>query len=247
MKTILITGGSQGIGLAFAKEFAKGHNHLILVARNTMQLLKAKEDLEASRECVVDILSKDLTIHQHVLDVYEYCKPFGVDVLINNAGFGASGRFDLTKRETIEKMCLLNVNALVTLCHLFLQDFVQQKSGEIINIASIAGFQAGPYFTTYFASKAFVLSFTKGLIEEYKPLGIKITCVCPGTTATAFFEKAKEKMPVLAMSAEQCVSYVLKHQHKSVVVPGWYNRLALLVPQSIREYFIKAYKRRQLK
>ncbi len=197
-KTILITWGSTGIGLALAHEFAQeGAKHLILTARTQEDLGKAQTDLEHEHpEVQVSIFSCDLSDQIARRKLYTDIKDQGivVDILCNNAGFGkmidfASGDIDL-----FQNMIDVNIKALVDLTHLFLQDMLVRGEWGIINTASVAGFQSLPYFNIYAATKAFVLSFTEALYGEYAEDGIRFLALCPAETNTNWLKRAGAKI-----------------------------------------------------
>ena len=228
--TALITGASSGIGQAFAEELATRQTNLILVARSQDKLYRLAEELQARTPIDVEVIVQDLTEPQAGQKVYDWVQDKGltVDLLINNAGFGDYG--PLVERELSKQleMVQLNVKVLVELTHLFLSQMQQRGQGSIINVASIAGFQALPYLSTYAATKAFVLSFTEALWAENKDKGINCIALCPGATESKFAEVAdfpktlENKNNVRLTSAEAVVKDALKalEQNKSNVVTG---------------------------
>ncbi|MGN0629430.1 MAG: SDR family NAD(P)-dependent oxidoreductase [Oscillospiraceae bacterium] len=187
-KTALITGASGGIGYEFAKIFAEKQNDLVLVARSRDKLEKIKESLEEKYHISVLIIPKDLTDEGAAQAVYDEVNAAGTEVeyLVNNAGFGDNNAFHDTALSVQENMVKLNVLALTQFTHLFGNDMKKRGSGKILNIASIAAFSAGPYMSVYYASKAFVLSFSEAVAEELRPHGVTVTCLCPGPTNTGF-------------------------------------------------------------
>ena len=157
-----------------------------------------------------------------------------VDILIKNAGFGFSGLFLDSKMKNYEEMMNVNIYSLTELTHLFLTDMVNKKNGGIINISSLASFQAIPYFTIYAATKAFVTSFTKGLYEEYRDQGVKILGVCPGYTKTNFNIRANMSSKPVAgylMSSEEVVDQSLKAYSKGkyLIINGKINKFAKFI------------------
>ncbi len=184
MKYTLITGASFGIGLELAKIFAEKNHNLILVARNEARLLAIKNELELKYQIQVIVISRDLTHDQACQTLYEETKPYKVDILVNNAGLGDHASFmdsDLTKQIEMVK---LNVQALMTLTHLYLQDM--EQGSKILNVGSVASLAPGPYMSVYYASKAFVRSFSNALTEELKPKKITVSALHPGPTHTNF-------------------------------------------------------------
>lgn len=192
-KTALITGASSGIGLELAKIHAANNGNLILVARSEEKLLSLKNELEKQFNVTVTAFVKDLSLPQSAQELYELIKikNLQVDYLINNAGFGDFGLFVNNSLEKAQKMIHLNITSLTELCKLFLQDMSLQKVGKIMNVASTAAFQPGPMMAVYFATKAYVLSFSEALANEVKPLGITVTALCPGITQSGFLSIAQ--------------------------------------------------------
>ena len=187
-KTVLVTGASSGIGETFAKRLNELGASLILTARSEDKLL----ELASTMKNAV-VISGDLSKEEFPTELYRKIKEknLTVDILINNAGFGFSGLFLDSEIDNYVDMMNVNVYSLVKLTHLFLKDMVQRKEGGIINISSLASFEAIPYFSIYAATKAFVTSFTKGIYEEYRDSGVRILGVCPGYTKTNFNIRAK--------------------------------------------------------
>lgn len=239
-KTVLITGASSGIGEAFAIELNKLGAKLILTARSKDKL----EDLAEKMNNAI-VISGDLSKRNFPNELYNEIKNknIKVDIVINNAGFGFSGLFLNSSMENYSGMIDLNICSLVNLTHLFLSDMVQNKSGGIINISSLASFQAMPYFSVYAATKAFVTSFTIGLYEEYRKKNIRILGVCPGYTKTNFNKRADMQDNNHAvgyiMSAEAVVKQSLKAyvDNKYILINGFTNKITKgimrILPQRI--------------
>jgi len=192
MSTALITGASAGIGKAFAEKLAARHTNLVLVARSEDKLTQLATQLQEQHKIQVEIIVQDLTQPDATTNVFNYtqAKDLTIDLLINNAGFGDYGEFAESDGEKQIKMLQLNVIALVDLTHKYLPSMRKNRSGNIINISSIAGFQPMPYLSVYAASKAFVLNFSEALWAENKPYGVGVLVVCPGPTDTNFFVAA---------------------------------------------------------
>jgi short-subunit dehydrogenase len=191
-KLALITGASSGIGKELARIHASKNGDLILVARRSDELETLKKELEEKHAIKVWIFVKDLTSKNAAKEVYEFTKSnqLEVDYLFNNAGFGGHGFFVDRPIDKDLEMIDLNVSSLVELSHLFLQDMKKRKSGKILNTASTAGFLPGPLQATYFATKAFVVSFSEALAHELKPHNISVTALCPGPVKTEFEKTA---------------------------------------------------------
>ncbi|HEX4951733.1 MAG TPA: SDR family oxidoreductase, partial [Blastocatellia bacterium] len=183
-KTVLITGASYGIGEAFAQRLAAGGAHLILTARSLDRLETLAAQLRTQHGVNVTVIGADLAATTGAREVFEETNRAGlqVDLLINNAGFGALGDFAQLSLPRQLEMIQVNITALVELTHLYLQSMRARRSGAILNVASTASFQAVPYFAVYAATKAFVLSFSESLAEENRSYGIRVMALCPGST-----------------------------------------------------------------
>ena len=186
--TALITGASNGIGLELAYEHAKNGGNLILIARNSKKLEEIKSEIETKYNVKVNIISKDLSTKNAAQEVYNEVKNLNlqVDYLINNAGFGDFGMFVSTNWNKEEEMINLNITALTQFSKLFIKDMIARKNGKILNLASTASFQPGPTMAVYFATKAYVLSFSEAIANEVKEFGVTVTALCPGPTASGF-------------------------------------------------------------
>lgn len=189
-KTALITGASTGIGAAFANRLAAAGTHLILVARSEDKLRALASKLMDQHHIRVEVIVADLSRVGAARTVFEETQQRGltVDILINNAGFGTYGQFDTLDAEREQQEILLNVATLVDMTHHFLPLMAARRQGVIINVASLAAFQPIPYMAVYAASKAFVLSFSEALWGEYRTKGVRVLALCPGETATKFFD-----------------------------------------------------------
>ncbi len=190
--TALITGGSVGIGLELARQFAAHGHDLILVARHLDALEAAAGTLEGRYGIRVTVIPSDLADADSPQRLYDAVLAEGIDVqyLVNNAGFGLGGEFAETDVYTELDMIQVNIASLVHLTKLFMQPMLKRKSGGILNVASVASFQPGPLIAVYYASKAFVLSFSEAIAEELRNSGVTVTCLCPGPTATNFADTA---------------------------------------------------------
>jgi uncharacterized protein len=191
-KTALITGASFGIGMEFARIFAREGYNLVLVARNGDRLRQLASELEKAHSTRSLILATDLTepgAAAYVLDQTTRAD-IQVDVLVNNAGFGQYGLFADSDLEECLRQIQLNVTTLTHLTRLYLPAMMERKTGRILNVASTAAFQPGPLMAVYFATKAYVLHFSEALANELRGSGITVTCLCPGATATEFHKRA---------------------------------------------------------
>ncbi|MDP3153027.1 MAG: SDR family oxidoreductase [Archangium sp.] len=187
----LVTGASAGLGEQFAQLFARDGHDVVLVARNAARMEPIAERLRLHKINPI-VLSEDLSKPGAAARVHAAVKARGLEVnyLVNNAGFGSSGAFLDLPLEKEAEMVQLNCSTLLELCHLFGHDMRARKTGRILNIASTAGFQPGPFMATYYATKAFVVSFSEALSHELKDSGVTVTCHCPGATATEFAGRA---------------------------------------------------------
>lgn len=190
--TALITGGSGGIGLELARQFAAHGHDLVLTARNRDTLEAVAGTIEGKHGVKVTVIADDLTDPDAPQRLFDAVAAENIDIhfLVNNAGFGLGGEFvDTDVRRELE-MVQVNIVALIQLTKMYLPAMIKRRSGHILNLASTAAFQPGPLMSVYYASKAFVLSFSEALDEELRNSGVSVTCLCPGATATNFAETA---------------------------------------------------------
>ena len=187
-KTALVTGASGGLGLEFARLLAKKKYDLVLVARNAGKLNGIKDALEKEYGVTAWVCPCDLSRVDAALGVYQFAQAHDleIDVLINNAGFGDSGRFAECDWQRQYEMVQVDITALMQLTHCFLPGRIERGQGRILNLSSVAAFCAGPGMSVYYASKAFVRSFSEAVAEEVKGTGVTVTALCPGPTATGF-------------------------------------------------------------
>ncbi len=233
MSYTVITGASAGIGAEFAKQLAVTGNDLILVARRKEKLESLAAELQERYGIEVSCFAVDLAdpAGSEIL-VNEITKAnLPVNGLINNAGFGDRGAFiDLPQQRQMQ-MIQLNVNTLVELTHRLLPMMLTQTKPYIINVASTAAFQAGPNMAVYYATKAFVLSFSEALHEELRPKGVAVSTLCPGPTLSEFADEANIADSNLfkagAMTSADVVKQALANKHSAIVVAGWQNRLSV--------------------
>lgn len=231
-KTALITGASNGIGLELAKVHASKGGDLVLVARNKSKLEELKTELEKQYKVKVYIIGKDLSLPDSANEVYiETNKQhIQIDYLINNAGFGDFGMFTYTDWKKEEQMINLNITTLTQFTKLYLQEMVNRKSGKIMNVASTAAFQSGPTMAVYYATKAYVLSFSEAVANEVRDKGVTITALCPGATESGFQTAAAmeesnlvkgKKLPTSKEVAEY--GYAAMIRGKTVAIHGFMN------------------------
>lgn len=187
-KVALITGASSGIGREFARIHAVNGGDLVIIARRKDKLNELKQELEKKHNVNVKVIAKDLTLPQAPIEIYNEVKEAGikVDYLINNAGFGGRGYFHERPMELDLQMIQVNIVTLTTLTRLFLPDFVKRNSGKILNVSSTAALMAGPLQAVYYASKAYVLSFSNAIAQELHDTNVTVTALLPGATETEF-------------------------------------------------------------
>lgn len=253
--TALITGASSGIGYELACIHARQGDNLVLVARNKKKLDELKSELENTYAVKVHTIGKDLAAKDAAIEVFNELKAqnIQIDYLINNAGFGHYGLFaenDWTKEE---QMIALNITALTQFTKLFLPGMIARKKGRIMNVASVAAFIPGPLMAVYYATKAYVLSFSQAIGNEVRNHGITVTALCPGPT-TSGFQAAAEidgialfesgKLPTSAQVAEYGYKAMMKG--KSVAIHGISNRVMTTATRFIpRSLIVKAVRKVQ--
>ena len=188
-KTALITGASSGIGLELAHLFARDGYRLVLLARNRNALRQIGDDLQARYGITVRIAPKDLAHPAAAVELYQELQEAGVlvDVLVNNAGFGLAGPFATNDWAQEAEMLQVNMVAATHLTKLFLPQ-IRARGGNIVNVASTAAFQPGPFMAVYYATKSYLLSFSEALAEELDGTGATVTCLCPGPVKTNFYQ-----------------------------------------------------------
>jgi len=253
-ETVLITGASSGIGLELAKCFAADKSNLILVARSTAALEKLAAELRAQHSIATHVVTADLAQPDAAQKVFAELQGRGmvVDVLVNNAGFGLHGSFaELPLLRQLE-IIQVNVTALIALTGLFLPGMMARKRGGILNVGSVAGFFPGPNMAVYYASKAFVLSFSEALHEELRDTGLHVTNICPGPTATNFSQVARSHRVREAQVGKMTAAVVARIGYEDfrkdhcLSVTGWKNKLLAAVgttalPRTTARKLVKHY------
>ena len=248
--TALITGASGGIGLEFARIHANNKFDLVLAARNEEKLNQIKNELESQYRITVFVYATDLTKHENVLALIEYTNTHNIQIdhVINNAGFGVFGKLSETSIDQNLNMIQLNIDALVTLTHAYSKKMIVQGQGKILNVASTAAFMSGPYMSVYFASKAFVLSFSEAVHSELSGTGVSVTTLCPGPTATGFEDAAEgmnksglfSKQKVSTASAVAMDGYQAMMSQKPLVISGIMNKISALSVRLTPRSWVKA-------
>lgn len=235
--TALVTGASAGLGEEFARQLARRNHDLVLVARDAARLEALAADLRSSLGIVAEVLPADLTVDADLAAVEARAR--GVDLLVNNAGFGTFGPFHGLPVDAEERMVRLNVIAVLRLTHAAAAAMAERGRGGILNISSLAGYQPGPRNATYGATKAFVTSFTQAVHEEMRGTGVAVTVCCPGFTHTEFQERAAapagdvpdflwQNPPEVVRAALDGVA-----ANRAVVVPGAVNKVLGAVSGSL--------------
>ncbi|MGZ8283565.1 MAG: SDR family NAD(P)-dependent oxidoreductase [Allosphingosinicella sp.] len=245
----LITGASAGLGAEFARQCAARGEDLVLVARRRDRL----DALNAAIGGRAHVLVADLSLPDAAVGLVNAVEAEGLAIatLINNAGFGLAGRFAQLPLERQREMIDLNIRTLTELCRLVLPAMLERRAGAILNIASTAAFQPGPNMAVYYATKAFVLSFTEALHHELKATGVRVSALCPGPTATEFGEVAGVNSPMLSRFTAPAPGVVRAglrglDRNKAVVVPGLANKASSqasrLLPRAAMRRIIGALK-----
>ncbi len=245
-KTALITGASGGIGYEFAHIFAQNQYNLVLVARSSDKLAELKNQLEKQYAIHCLVISCDLSELAEAKAIVDQVRSARtkIDVLINNAGFGDYGFFTETSWAKELQMINLNIISLTYLTKEFGKQMVAKKDGRILNVASTAAFLPGPLMAVYYATKAYVLSLTEAIANEFQGTGVSVTALCPGPTASGFQSAAAlgesklvkgKKMPTAREVAE--FGYKALLEGKRVAIPGLSNKLqvfsARLMPRNL--------------
>ncbi len=242
-QTVLITGASKGIGLALARVFAREKHNLILVARSQDQLQALQTELSEKYAVEVTLFSYDLTEPGTIQRLFEQIQQqsLTVDILVNNAGYGDYGEFAHSDWEKIQGMILLNVLAVSHLSRLFLPGMIERGYGKVLNLGSTASFQPGPMMAVYFASKAYILSFSEALAAETEGTGVTVTVLCPGPTQSNFGQVANmdeialmgdvtsDKLPTAEEVAEY--GYESLQSGQVIAVHGWLNKALTFAPR----------------
>jgi short-subunit dehydrogenase len=238
----LITGASGGIGAEFARVFAREGWNLVLVARDEEKLGRLSYECGLRHGVQILTLAKDLALPGAAQALYDSlaAENFTVEALVNNAGFATYGLFKDTSLEDERQEIALNVVTLTELTKLFLKPMLANGRGRILNVASTAAFMPGPLMAVYYATKAYVLSFSEGLSNELQGTGVSITCLCPGATESGFQARARmeesrlfkgRKLPSAASVAE--AGYRALLAGRRLEIPGMANRIGAFAPRLV--------------
>jgi uncharacterized protein len=242
-KWAVVTGASAGIGLALAEQLGAAGANLVITARRGDRLESLADHVRAAHNVHVEVLPADLAEPgaPDEIRTFTQSKSLEIEILINNAGFGAYGRFHQSDLPRQLAMIQVNCAAVIHLTHLYLQEMIARRRGDILIVASVAGFQAVPYISTYAATKAFDLRFAEGLAEEVRGYGVHVCALCPGSTTTEFRDVAGQPEHTFrgAETAEKVAHVGLRAlaAGKSSVISGFKNTLSVegqrLAPRSL--------------
>jgi uncharacterized protein len=227
-ETVLITGASSGLGMELAKLFAADGSDLVLVARREERLIELADELKSEHGIEAHVLPKDLSKKSAPKEIFSHINKenIEIDVVVNNAGFGNKGQIADLDTDLQLDMIQVNLVALTHLTRLFITGIIERGYGGILNVGSLAGFQPGPNLAVYYATKAYVLSFTEALAEEISNPNIKISCLAPGPVKTEFGEKSDLedsllfKMSLMEMEPVVKAGYEGFRKGQTIIIPG---------------------------
>jgi hypothetical protein len=245
-KWAVVTGASSGIGWALAEQLAAGGTHLVLTARRRQRLEELAAKLRAANPINIEVLVADLEQSSAPEEIFAFTESKGivVDLLVNNAGYGAHGEFHKSDHARQLGMVQVNCAAVVHLTHLFLPGMVGRRCGDILILASTAGFQPVPYNSTYSATKAFDLLFAEALAEEVARYGVRVCALCPGSTATEFGAVAGSPRPAGIRRGQESAEKVARvglealAAGKHSVISGFKNRLGVELERLLPRRFV---------
>jgi hypothetical protein len=239
---VLITGASTGLGRELAKVFARNGHNAALTARNGARLEELASELKARHGIRTRVVPADLSQPAAPREMFAALRDLPVSILVNNAGFGSQGAFATAEARLALEMVRVNVSALLELAHLFCGPMIERREGRILNVASTAAFQPGPLMAVYYASKAFVFSFSVALSEELRGSGVTVTALCPGFTRTEFHERAGIQraarwLPMMDAGRVAEIGYRGLMQGKRVVIPGALNKISSAISRRLPAAF----------
>lgn len=248
MRYALVTGATGGIGIAISRVLARKGYGIVMVSSSQRHLVQAENNMKKRfPRTSIYTIKEDLSQKNSAKHLYNKIKEMGlvIDILVNNAGKGLIGTTEKIDIDKDEELLYLNMITPTLLCKMFLKDMYKRKRGSILNVASTAAFQPGSYNSTYFASKAYLYSYSRAIRHEAAIHGIKVCTLCPGTTVTKFFEKEGIKTPAWAMSAVKVAEYAVDglEKNKAVIIPGRTNRIFRIIPAEIKLMAVALLKR----
>ncbi|MGB6947610.1 MAG: SDR family oxidoreductase [Methyloceanibacter sp.] len=244
---VVITGATEGIGRAFAEEFARDGHNLVLVARDEAKLARTAAELSGAHPIEVKVTAQDLSTPEGCAGVEQALRRFGLyaDILVNNAGIMSSGFFQDVDPATVRRLIDLDVRAVVDLTHRFLPGMLARGRGGVLNVASMMGYMPVPYQAIYAASKAFVLSFTKALAWETMGTGVQVSVVAPGVVSTGFHSKAGTQnsrylflFPPMTPDQVAKIAYARFKRGRPVILPGLMNPLNALAVRFVPDFLL---------
>lgn len=240
--TALVTGAASGLGLELSKLLAKDGYDLILVDVDAEKLVQAQQEIALKYPSEIQLIHKDLSTCNVAAEIFQAIENKPIDVLINNAGFGIFGSFSDTDWQREAAMLNLHVVTTTHLTKLVLKGMVERGSGKILNMSSLAAFQPGPLMSLYYASKAYILSFSEAIANELKGSGVTVTALCPGQTKTCFQEvvsngaKTSENKINFNVGCPKEVAkygYEAMQKGKIVAIPGNINKFLSKLPRFV--------------
>jgi len=244
----IVTGASGGIGLCLARELAAKKYDVLLIARSEDKLLAQTQSLQREFNISASYLALDLSEKKSIEVIKNWIdqNSIAVEILVNNAGYGTWGVFEKSELSELENMMQLNMNALVDLCYVLIPYLRKKSPAYILNIASTVAYQAVPTLTTYAATKAFVVLFSRGLRWELKGSGISVSCLSPGATSTGFIDRAgmkalKERAEKFSMKPEAVAKTAIDQMFKgkAEIVPGFVNWLSVKLTYFLPKYLVE--------
>jgi hypothetical protein len=239
-KTALVTGAASGLGFELALLLAKDAYDLILIDIDAEKLEEAKDEILKSNQTNITLMVKDLSLENVTQEIFNDIDSTKIEVVVNNAGFGLFGSFYDTNWEREAKMLHLHILTTTHLIKLILPVMIERGSGKILNVSSLAAFQPGPLMALYYASKAYLLSFSQAISNELKGTGVSVTVLCPGPTKTSFQGVVSEgcndnkiKFNMACPKEVAAYGYKAMHKGKVVAIPGLFNKFLSILPRML--------------